>query len=187
MGRTLFVANERERELIAFMAETLRGQIVNPRSRPATDHSWTEAQDFQAPEVYIAAPEDAAGIPALDNAAGTAAGTGTVLDDVPGVGYCQVYNIAPNGNSWKIVPVPGLRLRVFNLSTSIIGAGPSLILIQRTKFGFWVPVIGGGDVCATIQQLAGPTGTWVLGVVNGVCTAIEGLDCTDLNAGTGSA
>lgn len=103
----------------------------------------------QAPEVYIALPQESTGIPAMTRGIGTGSG-GT---DTPGSATCDVYKIVDGE-----LESTGLSKEVFNLTDSAIPH--DWILILRDKFGRWVvPPVGSAAVRFQITQSGVGTGT----------------------------
>jgi hypothetical protein len=124
----LFLSEE-EKELIQQFIDTHRRLRHNTPSR-SDEPQYTP----DAPDVYIALAPD--GIPALELAE-TDAGAG----DTPGKSEEQldIYRLTEQGTLQK---VPNLSKFVYNLSQTEVAAG--WIQVQRTKFGTWLAVIGGG-------------------------------------------
>ncbi len=110
MAKLLFLT-DRERDLMQEFLDRVRGDRVNTPSRPQQERSYSEAEDHQAPETYIAlAPVE--GLPALTAVALT--GTGTVDEDeigTPGFAECDIYKIV----SGSIVDA-GFTKTIYNLS-----------------------------------------------------------------------
>ncbi len=133
-----YFLNESDRKLIQeFLEEARRGRVELPyRSRPYVERSWVEKADHQAPEIYVAQPQESSGIPAL---------SGTV----PGEAICDIYQIVVDGpNDPTLEQIGQFEKLVYNVG-GVIGQVP--ILIARTKYGKWVPVVGGGTPCDFIR------------------------------------
>ena len=118
-----------------------KASIRNVRSRPQQEHAYSEAEDHQAPEVYIAYPRDD---PDMDDEGGT--GTGTYWErnpalKIPGIiratdaeefdkiyaANCDLYRIIVEGTQpYEIRPICGrdnkeeCGKKVFNVSESSI-------------------------------------------------------------------
>lgn len=104
------------------------------------DDSFAGEEDHQAPEVYIARPQTAEGIPGLIR--------GTDPDpDIAGVATCDIYRILLNSmGQAEIVGILELDREVYNLSEDSIGQ--DWIIVHRDKFGYWLtqpPGTGGSS------------------------------------------
>jgi hypothetical protein len=136
--------------------------VVSNRSRPGMENSWAEAEDHQAPEVYIAYPQDD---PDEDAQGGT--GTGTFWKrnpsiSIPGIvratsvgeydvissAKCDLYRIVKNTVSGEdeLKPVCGTTnkeacfRRVYNASDQSIV--DSYLLAIRDKYGRFMAIQG---------------------------------------------
>lgn len=123
---------------------------------------------YNAPETYIALPEQCQGILGLTRYTGTGTagdppgtaghktGTGTSSCltsahewDIPGSGLCDIYKIrASDGKLEKV----GNSVTVWNLSESDIAK--DWIVVTRDKFGRWVPLTPGGSVRVIFQIIS---------------------------------
>jgi hypothetical protein len=134
-----FLTEEDHRLLQEFIRQSKRHRINTP-SRPGTERSWDIAEDHQAPEVYVAKPQDpggtgtgtgdGSGIPGLTRA------TGTASYDEPGVAACDIYKIYDNNGTPELRPIDGLERQVYNVSDAPIPQ--DWITTYRTKGGAWV-------------------------------------------------
>ncbi len=116
--------------------QTLRGLIEqeerrreNNPSRPDQDRTYSENEDHQAPEVYVAYTP--------------AAGIGAITGLIPGSAVCTVYQISRSGDT---LSATARTKTVYNLSGSAI-SGNIYTPIFRDKYGKWVAVnTSGGAV-----------------------------------------
>lgn len=113
----IYTLTESERTLLKEAVDYVRKNPVNSPSRPGTDRSWSEAQDWLAPETYIAKPQGS--IPPLKGLK-------------PGVGRADIYYVNPDGE----LDLVDVDQWVYNLST--IAIDEDWIVINREKFGNWV-------------------------------------------------
>jgi len=94
----------------------------------------------QAPEIYVAKPQESSGIPAMTPAAGTA------TFDEPGEALCDIYQIVVTAGVPEIQPT-GLEKTVYNVSTTAIDQ--VLVVVKRDKYGRWLaeaPGTGGSEL-----------------------------------------
>jgi len=148
MAKKLYALTEKERAEILALIEEDKRKVRRIRSiLPADDNS--------VPEVYIArTPVN--GIPALVEAPGT--GTGSELEDLPGFAECDIYRIVASedfgtGTStddYKLVPVPHLSRRVFNLSTGAV-QGERWVPVVRDKWGSWLVFVNTPLACDSVS------------------------------------
>ena len=150
-------------ELLDAHRNTIQG---GGQLRQDTERSWDAQEDHQAPEVYIAYPQDD---PDADSTAG--AGTGTYWQRTPSIvipgiqratteeeydkisyGLCDIYRIIPEGadKEDELRPICGrsqkeeCRQRVYNLSeTSIVDRFVAAI---RDKFGNYIAIQSSGNL-----------------------------------------
>lgn len=114
-------------EILREMAENYRrGRPVNAPSK-----SRSHRENSDAPEMYIAKPVDAGGIPSMEQA-GTSLSESPAAGDVAGSALCDIFKLSSNGTFQEI----GLQKTVYNLSQDPIGY--EWIIIQRDKFGSWI-------------------------------------------------
>lgn len=140
----------------------LSGDLI---SRQFTGQHFSENEDHQAPEVYVASVPGT--IPPLQFVVGGA--------DRPGSATCQIYKLNPSG---ELIRVPGLTKVVYNLS--LVAVDSPWIVISRSKYGYWYvdcpctlgPPTGTGT---------GTTGTGTTGTGTGTDT---GTGTGDGNTGT---
>ncbi len=123
------------RTLIKFVQD---GKIRVP-SRSQFDASFAGEEDHQAPECYIAYPQDESGIPALTPGEGSD-------PDIAGEATCDIYRILNNGTGEpEVIGITGFEKQVYNLSSSSIDQ--DWLTVHRDKFGNWLttpPGSGGG-------------------------------------------
>jgi hypothetical protein len=157
MASSLSALSDQDVAILQDLINIHKGQLGNTPSRPPTERSWDEAEDHQAPEVYIAKPQTSAGIPKLLPTDGTT-GTGTDISgslfDEPGKAECDIYQMLVDETSGDPeLHVIGLNLLVHNLSSSDIDQ--DWILVSRTKFGKWVaiPTALGGIEWAKLDEI----------------------------------
>ena len=140
--------SEKDRRLIQELLNDKRQRRVNTPSRPGREQGWTEGEDHQAPEIYIALPP-ATGIPAL-----TPGEAGE--PDIPGVATCEVYKLVNvvtvtgtgTNTTTPVLREVGLQKVVYNISSNEIpsteeagtgtGEAHNWVIVKRTKFGVWV-------------------------------------------------
>lgn len=135
-----WIPSDQDRKIIQDLIDKHKGQLGNTPSRPPTERSWDEAEDHQAPEVYVAKPQTSAGIPKLLATDGTT-GTGTDISgslfDEPGKAECDIYKILVDSVSGDPeLHSMGLTKTVHNLSSSDLDQ--DWILVIRTKAGKWI-------------------------------------------------
>ena len=126
---------------VAILQEVIdayRGGRLNIPSRVPTEYSWSEKEDHQAPETYIAYPQEEGGIPALTPNLGTAEDD----YDEPGVATCDIYKIVDVGGTPELQPLSGLEREVYNLSENVVSQ--EWLTVTRDKFGSWLPFMPGG-------------------------------------------
>ncbi len=85
-------------------------------------------QNYQTPDIYIALPQSALGIPAI-----TLVGSTPAVGDTPGSGTCDIYRIDSSGD---IEAYTGFDKTVFNVSFSVIPK--QWFIVARSKQGKWV-------------------------------------------------
>ena len=183
--------------LLQHVIDKERRDRVNLPPRPPMERSFSEAEDHQAPEVYVAKPQTDAGIPKL-----LPSGTGTGTDvsgssyDEPGVAECDIYQILVDATSGDPeLHVIGLNLNVHNLSASDLEQG--WITVIRTKFGKWVAVTAdSGETITVVTNIRVDTATLTIqkktrqvkvipvGDESDWIDVHTGVDCSD--TGTGS-
>ncbi len=102
------------------MARAWREGRINTPSRPPTPGDVFGSEDYLAPEVYVAKPQSAGGIPAL-------------VGKTPGSDTCDIYKIGTDGD---LAAVTSFEKEVFNLSAEILPQ--EFIPVERTKYGKWI-------------------------------------------------
>lgn len=124
---------------IALIQEVL-DKVKNTRatipSRPPMERSFTEGEDHQAPETYVAYPQTSAGIPKLLE---------TGAYDEPGKAKCDIYQIIENSVTGdpELRQVPGFFHWVYNISVEDISQ--KWLPVTRTKFGKWLALTSGSE------------------------------------------
>lgn len=137
--------------------KVIRGLIAADKRVPRKQLNVGEVEG-QASDVYIAKPTDVDGIPALT------LGTGA-NPDIPGYADCDIYTILiddVSGNP-ELIQLGNVTQRVYNISTSVI-TQDEWIIIQRDKFGRWVPAKSSGGCnffYARITDRVGSCYSWV--------------------------
>jgi len=145
--------SEQDLAILKQMAHEYRSGRKNTESRPPTEHTWSEGEDHQAPETYVAKPQTSAGIPKLlptDDTTGTGTDISGSLYDEPGKAVCDIAKIVYNsvtGDS-ELLDV-GLPVEVHNLSSSDISQ--DWILVTRTKYGKWIAAGSGAGTGEEIE------------------------------------
>ena len=137
MGETLYALTDDDRRLIReamAVISRLRGSVVRPEDPPPPQ---------KAPDVYVAYPQEASGIPAR---------SGTT----PGVAWCDLYALRDDGTLQRIGD--SFTQPVYNLSTEAVDQ--DYLLVQRTKHGKWVvtptATLGSGLVeCCLLEDHPG--------------------------------
>jgi len=137
-------------------------EVVANRSRPGMESSWSDREDHQAPESYVARPLDSyanyysnnlgtgtGGPDSLLPALVPATGTGSFDYDVPGMAKCAIYRVIDDafGNP-TLRPLGGAGSEdhyqwVYNVTTQ--SATNKFFPITRDKYGFWIPMLGGSS------------------------------------------
>lgn len=129
------VISEEDWAILRKVVELNRNIVQNSTNRPNTQ--FLDGDDSMAPEVYIALPPSG-GIPALDSiTVGTSSDNPPAEGDRPGHAVCNIYQIVDG----ELKLISGITRTVYNLSESEIAQ--DWILIQRDKFGRWLPSQGG--------------------------------------------
>ncbi len=136
----LFFLNESDQAL-------LKGLIARFRDDPLfSQHTVPETPQSLPPEVYVAKPQEATGIPALEPAAmdtGTGTGTGPSGYASPGSAWCDIYQIVddPLVGYPELVQV-GIDHLVYNVSS--VDISQDYVVVKRDKFGQWLVEQGTG-------------------------------------------
>ncbi len=133
----LYFLSDNDINILQGVIDAVKSGRINTPSRPPHEHSFSDREDHQSPETYIAFPQDENGIPALTPA------TGTAPDDYdePGVATCDIYKIVIKGSTPLLQPI-GIDKEVYNLSGNVIPQ--DWLAVTRDKFGQWLPMIPGG-------------------------------------------
>lgn len=95
-----------------------------------------EAGDYLPPEVYVAKVPDE-GLPGLTSAESEEG------YDQPGMVACDIWRIILDSEGNPELHDADFEQDVYNIGTAI-SAG--WIVVQRTKFGYWTPVVGGSEL-----------------------------------------
>lgn len=158
MAKEPWIASQDDRALLQELLNQHRLERDNAPSRPPTEHTWSEGEDHQAPEIYVAKPQTSDGIPQLLRAdpSGTATATATAETsgsefDEPGKAECDIYQIVDNDSTGDPeLHLVGLGIFVHNVTTAALAQ--DWIPVARTKFGKWVALSStGGSGPATIR------------------------------------
>ena len=118
-----YVLSERDRAILDALIREVESGRVNIPIRPPS--GWSQVEGHQAPEVYLAKPQSANGIPALS----------PDDPDVPGTDVCDFYGINTDG---EIAEIASLSRTVFNLTNEAVQQ--DWLLVVRTKQGKWIAV-----------------------------------------------
>ncbi len=132
---TLKGLTEQEVAVLQKLLDAHRGQLGNILgSRPSTDQTWSEAEDHQAPEVYLAKPQDAEGLDGITRASGTA----DTDYDLAGKGICDIYKIVEDTPGIpELQPVDGLERETYNVGQSM---PQDWLMVLRSKYGKWLAI-----------------------------------------------
>jgi len=117
------------REVVAIV----KSDPTRLKNRSNSTYGAREVEDHQAPETYIAVPQDENGIPAL-----TESGDG----DIPGIGVCDIYRVGTDAFNEPILQEIGRSVKVHNVTLSELEKKP--MGVTRDKFGKWLAMSGGG-------------------------------------------
>lgn len=161
----LHFLSDKDLEVLQRVLDKFGNTRVNTPSRPQQERSYAEGQDFQASDVYVAAPPSG-GIPAR-------------TAETPGSATCVIYKIV----SGSLVDA-GFSHLVYNISNQLIPRFDercsasdyvNYISIKRTKFGFWITGAH-DDSCSTDTETGTGTGVG--------CPGIPGVDLDELEEDT---
>lgn len=128
----VFFLTEKERDLLQRLLDTSR------RAKGAPVGSANIPSDAPSPEVYVAYPQEASGIPALT----VLPGTGSGGYDQPGSATCDVFQLVDDGSTPDLQPVSGFSKTIYNLSTTAVPQ--DWFLAVRDKFGAWIASVSSG-------------------------------------------
>lgn len=140
------------------------------------------ADDFPTVSCAYLARASGSGIPALGLGGDQGTGTGTAaLDDVPGFGVCEIYQVIRRNNE-RVLQRVGTTREVFNFGGLKINAG-DWVPVVKDKFGSWLALGGPGsqastDTCTRYVARAPRRGIPGLSVGGntGTGTGVEALD-----------
>lgn len=145
MAKEPWIASQDDRAIIQELVDERRVRRGNVPNRTTTEHTWSEGEDHQAPEVYIAKPQTSAGIPPLLPTDGTT-GTGTDISgslfDEPGKAECDIYQIVDNPTTGD-PELHNIGLTEFVHNISLGNLPQDWIPVSRTKFGKWMATFAG--------------------------------------------
>lgn len=133
MAETLYALTAKDVQLIREM------EVIVARLR-SQHPQLSDPQKVQgAPDVYVAYPQEASGIPARS-------------DDTPGVAWCDVYVLRDDGTLARIGDAH--QHPVYNITTEVISQ--DYVIIQRTKHGRWVvtPAVEAVKIYELVDNLA---------------------------------
>lgn len=138
--KTLYTFSAEEISLLRRVIEQQRNSRVNTESRPGTDSSWSDGQDYLAPEVYLATPKSGESIPAV---------SGGVVSSRE----CSISQIVYDDAAKALIieALPGTPIDVFNPTNA---ATDKPFLALREKFGNWVVASGGGGTAGTVVRVS---------------------------------
>jgi len=138
--------------------ETLREVVRIVRSNPqllknrsSSISTARDVEDHQAPEVYIAYPQESSGIPELAHV-GSVSGSGTTMvapRDMPGKARCDIFKITRDDQGNPVLVPIQKSVTVYNLTTSQLDQ--DWLVVVRDKSGNWLATTGGGGGGGTIQ------------------------------------
>lgn len=140
--KTLRTLSDKDIDLLQWVideARSLRGRAL---SRTPVDFLRDMDADQQAPELYIAKPQEGS-IPAMtpaETTTGTGTGTETASPeyDTPGEAYCDIYKITEDNDGNPAIIQVNREVRVFNVAASVIDPGNGYLVVNRDKFGRWL-------------------------------------------------
>lgn len=139
------ITADQERLIQQMINEVRQLRINNPRA--GGERQFTEGEDHQAPEVYIAkVPDD--GIPAMEVPYSGAPQVGAV--------ECDIYSVQNTATGLEILPCGGGPQLVFNISKAEITTSSPYVLIVKDKSGGWIAVTTSTDsgiVFALIEDM----------------------------------
>ena len=131
----LHFLSDNDVRILQGVIDAVKGGRINTPSRPPHERSFSDREDHQAPETYIALPQSEDGIPGLV----ATTGTGSDDYDIAGVGLCDIYRIIINDDDKpEIHPVDSLEKEVYNIERNPVSQ--QWTAVTRTKFGKWIPV-----------------------------------------------
>ncbi len=123
MGK--FILSESDRKILLEVVGLVKQGRINSPSRPPTESSWSDQEDHQAPETYIAkTPAD--GIPAISGV-------------VPGKAACDLYRVLVDQLSGlpELVQFSSQQKDIHNTTPAAVD-GDIYIPVTRSKFGSWL-------------------------------------------------
>jgi len=145
MADALFLT-PKERDLLQRIINQVQSGRHNPSRRPSgTSSQWTDREDHQAPEVYIAKPQTGVVIKPIRLKPTSTSGEAITID----YGLCDVYALGANVNAdviisdnvtvdldrYQLDPIE-LDAVVYNLSRrSVVN---EMVVVYRDKYGKWV-------------------------------------------------
>jgi hypothetical protein len=132
----------------------VESQRTNIPSRPATDRTWSEAEDHQAPEVYVGKPFTVCATESTTGTGGGGAEEDTDRPVVPGLvraahdsrdydllgeAQCDIYGITMNSSDEpEMRQNVGLRKRVYNPFD--VAVGNDYAILVKDKRGRYLPI-----------------------------------------------
>ncbi len=131
----LFALSEQEVALLQKLLNLHKGQLGNVQgSRPPTEQSWGDGEDHQAPEIYLAKPQDSEGLDGITRASGTASDD----YDTAGKGTCDIYRIVEDTPGIpEIHQIEGLQKEVYNVGQPM---PQDWLVVLRSKVGKWLGI-----------------------------------------------
>lgn len=147
MTDALRIFSDDDMRLLQDLVRDKREGRLNAPYRSRHTDSMSDLESPQAPEVYIAYPQESTGIPALTRGNGTS-------PDIAGSAVCEIYQILNNGSDPEIVAITGKDELVYNISPTAYDQ--DWVTIYRDKFGRWLttPVPGGGTQIVRAEMLS---------------------------------
>lgn len=123
------VLSEKDRDYIEEILRESANRLGNYPARPLSERQFSEGEDHQGPETYIAIPVEPEGIEGYTHAAENVADE----DDIPGIGECNIFQLVDGKLSW----VEKVQ-QVYNLTESRIRN--DCFPVTRTKYGPWIVI-----------------------------------------------
>lgn len=136
MAKALFLTPAQE-SILRQVIKEFQSRTGDTPASSLTEQSWSEGEDHQAPETYIAKiTKDI-----------TAIKLGNVVE--PGIGEGDVYTVTTHPTDvkkFRLAKIGELKkTQIFNTSESTI-VKDSYVVITRTKGGHWVVAVAGGSL-----------------------------------------
>jgi len=122
------VLTEKDGELLRALLAAERKRLRNTPPRLSSERSSDEGEDHQAPEVYVAFPQEETGIPALE----------ATDPPRPGHAKCDIYQIRimSDGVTPELIPINEFWKIVYNPFD--VPIRQDWIVVVRDKYGKWL-------------------------------------------------